>query len=138
MTSRLQNLPAGIHQHRHLKRRQVDEILALAPYLSQADRTLIEQVIGQGVPVTRVARLFQRPSRQLGRRLESTLKRMSTKLFKYVALQMDTLPCETRNTARSVVLHGQSLRETARTSDMSLYQVRNHMNTIRATARLLA
>lgn len=138
MAARLSQVASTAHSRRQIKRAQIDELLALAEFLPRGERLLIEQVLGQGTPVSTLARLYQRPTRQLQRQVVSVVKRMSNKLFKFVALQMHTLPAESRTVARNVVLHGLSLRQTARKTGYSLHHVRNHMNTVHATARLLA
>ena len=138
MPPRLSQIAENAHRPRQLKRNQIEELLALADYLPAKDRILIEHVLGQGMPIARVAQLYQRPSRQLQRRTASIIKRLSNKLFKFVALHLNVLPPETRTTAKYVVLHGLSLRETARTTGKSLHQVRQHMSTVQAAARILA
>lgn len=130
------NISTRAHAVRQLKRRQIEELLALAEYLPGPDRVLIEHILGKGMPVARIARLYQRPPRLLRRRAETIIKRMSNKLFRFVALRADTLPPETRLTAKYVVLHGMSLRQAAEESGRTLHHVRKHMNTVHATARL--
>lgn len=130
------NISTRAHAVRQLNRRQVDELIALADYLPAADRVLVEHILGKGMPIARIARLYQRPPRQLRRRAASIIKRMSNKLFRFVALRMDTLPAETRLTAKYVVLHGMSLRQAAEASGCTLHRVRQHMHTVHATARL--
>ncbi len=138
MSANLSQISTTAHAQRQLKRKQVQELLALADYLPDKDRVLIEHVLGKGMPVARVAKLYQRPPRQLQRQATNVIKRMSDQLFKFVALHMNTLPAETRTTARYVVLQGKSLRETARSTNTSLHYVRRHMDIVHATARLLA
>ena len=136
MSTLTNNLSTRAHDPRQLKRRQVDELVALAEYLPPHDRVLIEHILGKGMPVARIAKLYQRPPRLLRRRAETIIKRMSNKLFRFVAIQNDTLPVETRLTAKYVVLHGMSLRQAAQESGRTLHHVRQHMNTVHATARL--
>ncbi len=113
MHHRLSNLSTLAHQHRQAKRRQIDELLALAEYLPKADKALIEQVLRGDLPIAQIARLYRMPPRHLQRKAASILKRLSNSLFKFVAIQMNTLPVEVRPTARYVVLNGMSMRKTA-------------------------
>ena len=136
MQHSLNNLSDKAHALRQNKRAQVDELRARAEYLPKDDRLLIEQVLAGNMPIAHLARMYQQPPRYLQRRAQSILKRLSHKYFKFVALQMNTLPREVRSTAKLVILYGQSMRKTAETSGLSLHKVRNHMNTVRATARL--
>lgn len=132
------NLCTRAHDPRQLKRRHIEELTALAEYLPAPDRVLVEHILGKGVPVARIAKLYHRPPRLLKRRADAIIKRMSSKLFRFVALQIDTLPPQTRLTAKYVVLHGMSLRRAADESGRTLHHVRQHMNTVHATARLFS
>ncbi len=136
MQHALNNLSDQAHALRHNRRRQIDELRALAEYLPSDDKLLIEQVLDGNLPMAQLARLYQLPARCLQRRAQSIIKRLSKKHFKFVALQMNTLPPEVRATAKQVVLNGQSMRKTAEISGQSLHKVRDHMSTVRATARL--
>lgn len=138
MHLRMSHIAANAHHPRQLKRAQIEEILALAEYLPPRERVLIEHVLDKGVPLARIAKLYQRSSRQLQRQAESIIKRLSKRMFRFVALHMSMLPAETRSTARHVVLYGLSLRQTSITMETSIHHVRMHMNVVHAAARLLA
>ncbi len=138
MSTLTNNLCTRAHDTRQRKRRQVQELIALAEYLPAPDRVLIEHILGNGVPVAKIAKLYQRPPRLLRRRAETIIKRMSNKLFRFVALRHDTLPPEARLTAKYVVLHGMSLRQAAQASGRTLHHIRQHMNSVHATARLFS
>jgi len=136
MQSLINNLSDQAHALRHNRRAQMDELRALVDYLPKNDKLLIEQVLDGNLPMTQLAKLYHQPARHLQRRAQSIIKRLSDKHFKFVALQIKTLPPEVRTTARHVVLHGLSMRKTAESSGLSLHRVRSDMNTVRATARL--
>ena len=131
-------LPSQAHTLRHSKRRQVEDLLALAEYLPSTDRNLIQQVLGSDLPISQIAKLYQRPARHLHRQSKSIIKRLSDKHFKFVAIQIKTLPPEVRTTARHVILHGLSLRKAAEVSGKSLHHIRQDMNTVRAAARIFS
>ncbi len=136
MQHKVNHLAADAHAHRQAKRRQIDELLVLAEYLPQADKILVEQVLTGETPIAQIAKLYQRPTRHLKRKAQSIIKRLSDKHFKFVAIQMDTLPLDVRDTAKLVVIQGISMRKVAQTTGMTLHRVRQNMNTVRATARL--
>jgi len=138
MPSQLGQIPSNAHYSRQFKRSRIEELLALAEYLPPKDRVLIEHVLGKGMPVSRIAKLYQRSPRQLYRQANVIIKRMSDKMFRFVAIHMNTLPLETRPTAKYVILHGLRQRQTAEITGTTLHHVRKHMNTIQATARLLS
>jgi hypothetical protein len=130
------NFSTESHSHRLAKRRQIDELLVLAEYLPSADRVLLEQVLAGDLPISQIAKLYQQPARHLQRKAQSIIKRLSNKHFKFVAIQMKTLPPDVRTTARYVIIQGLSMRKTAQISGMTLHRVRKDMNTVHATARL--
>ncbi len=138
MQHRLNNLSTLAHDHRQIKRQQIDDLLALAEYLPKTDRVLIQQILHGDMPVAQIARLYQRHPRHLQRQAMSIIKRLSNNLFKFVAIQMNTLPIEVRPTARYVVLHGMSMRKASQVSGLTLHRVRQYMNTVQATARLFS
>jgi DNA-directed RNA polymerase specialized sigma24 family protein len=133
---RIDRIATTAHQYRQAQRLQINQMLILAEHLPETDRILMEQFLGQGHPVAHLARLFGVPVRQMHRRVNSITKRLSKKLFKDVSTQFDLLPREARPIARLVVFHGLSMRKAAKTSGMTLHQIRKHMNTVHATARL--
>ena len=134
----MSQIPENVHHPRQLKRAQIEQLLALAEYLLPRERVLVEHVLDKGMPLARIAKLYQRSARKLQRQAMSIIKRLSTHMYRFVALQMATLPTETRTTARHVVLYGLSMRQTSITTGISLHQVRKHMNTVHCTARLLS
>lgn len=136
MHKAMNNLSDQAHTLRQDRRRQADEIRALAEYLPTDDRLLIEQVLDGNLPIAQLARLYRQPPRNMQRRAQSIIKRLSDKHFRFVALHMNTLPPEVRVTAKHVILNGQSMRKTADISGQTLHTVREHMSTVRATARL--
>lgn len=137
MQQQMSQIPANAHHPRHLKRAQIQQLLALAEFLPPADRVLIDHVLGKGMPLPRLAKLYQRSNRQLRRQVEKIIKRLSNHMFRFFALQMNSLPAETRPTAKCIVLHGLTVREASETIGISEYLVRKHINTIRVAARLL-
>jgi len=105
-------------------------------HLADEDRVLIEQVYGHGVSVADVARLSRRPARSLRRQVKNLLLRMKSPLYTFMMGHSDLLPEEVRLVAKLTVLHGNSLRKAAAMSGRSLHEVRQHVQTLRALARV--
>jgi len=136
MQHRVNHIPTTAHQHRQTHRRQVSEMLMYSEYLPESDRLIIEQFLGQGRSVAHLAKLSSVPVRQMHRRVNSITNRLSKKLFRAVSVQFDLLPKEDRPIAKLVVIQGMSMRGAAKTTGLTLHQIRKHMNSVRATARL--
>ncbi len=136
MQHQLSNLSTLAHHRRHIQRQQVDDLLALAEYLPKPDKIFIHQVLSGDLKIAQLARLYQRPPRHLQRKASSIIKRLSNKTFKFVAIQMESLPLNVRTTAKYVVLDGLSMRKASQVSGISLYRVRQDMNTVQVTARV--
>lgn len=118
----------------HDRRDAAERVLQLAGHLADADRLLLEQVFRHGVSLAEVARLSGQRPRVLQRRVRRLLLRLNDPLFRFVAGRCDLLPQEVQATARRTVLHGRSLRDTARATGRSLHQIRQHLIIIRALA----
>lgn len=123
-------------RRRLLGRQAADRLCARASYLPAGDRLVIEQVYQRGLSVTEVARLRGTSPRRMQRRVARLLCRMRQPAFAFVAERGDLLPREVRATARRVVLSGMSLRRTAEATGQTLHQVRQHMRTVQALARI--
>ncbi|QDU72773.1 hypothetical protein [Mucisphaera calidilacus] len=118
------------------QRNHADRILARAAYLPRHEQLLLDQIYRHGMTITDTARLLDKPPRTVQRRLRNLLNRLNSDLFAFVATQLDLLPPDVRPTAKSVALHGHSLRKTARQTGISLHRVREHMGVVKALARL--
>ena len=134
MTRQLSNIDHAARRGRHVGRHHAETILSLAQHLTQEDRLLIEQVYRHGVPAAHLAKLAGTPSRVMHRRIASLVRRMRDPLFRYVAGHLELLPQDTRATARRVVLQGQSLRQSAKQTGLSLHHTRKHLQTVRVMA----
>lgn len=116
------------------RRRQIEHILALAQHLDEADRLLIEQVFGQGMPVAKLARLAGKPARRLQRRVQVLVQHMNQPIFTFIVSHRDLLPRPARASAEMVLLRRRSLRAAARSTGLSLHRVRQHVRTVQAMA----
>lgn len=144
-TERLAELEAAEREVHAARRRDRERLLHLASYLPPSDRWLIEQVYGRGVPLSALARAeahganrgLRYRRRRLARRLTALVRRLRRPAFQLVAIRPELLPRETRAVARHAVLHGRSLRDTARITGISLHRVRRHVRTVHDLARIL-
>ncbi len=132
----IENVTRDAVDRRHDERGRIERLLKRAKYLSTPDRNLVEQVYFYGVPVKEIAREHNEPARNVRRRLAKLVKDLNAPLFSFVVTYGDRLPDPVRRTAELVVFQRHSLRQAASLSDQTLYQVREHINTIRALAEI--
>jgi len=138
MSMPIEPADAARHRARAMSEAANDRILALAPYLGDRDRALIEQVYARGQAVAEVARAADVPAKRLNRRLSRILRRIRQPVFQFVATRGDVLPREAAATARYAVLEGYPLRQVAALTGQSLHRVRQHMQTIHNYHRLVS
>lgn len=124
MRLREERVSAAAVQRRLGQRQQAEFVLAMAEYLPDEERLLIEQVYRDGRPVSELARMSRRSPRQLQRQVRNAVNRLSQRDFQYVVTHEALLPREMRAVARRRCLENRSLRETARVTGQSLHQVR--------------
>jgi len=144
--------PAAAETAPRLGRRQARErLLHRATHLPEADRWLLEQVYGRGVPLSTLARaelqeICHKPRpdrrlrarrRRLARRVAGLVRRVRDPAFELVTARPELLPRPARHTAQRVLVQGQTLRDTAHATGLSLHQVRQHVRTVRELARVL-
>ena len=118
------------------KRLKVEQLLERVCHLHKDDRLIVEQLFRHGLSIAQVATLIGRSRQHVRRRLNSIVERVRTPLFAYTILYRDLLPLHVQQTARLVVLQGQSLRRTSEITGYTLHEVRQHMRVVRAMARV--
>lgn len=109
-----------------------ESVLNRSEWLSPSDRQLLRSIYADGHPVARLAPMLHVGKRSLRRRIERLLERVNSRRFAYVAARHARWPSTRRRIAASMVLEGRSLRETAESMGMSLYNVRRHYEAINA------
>ena len=109
----------------------VDRVLDVAPFLDPGDRALLQAVLSRGIPAITVARAAGVPTRQLQRRVQRLLGRLTDPIVPFVLARRDDWSADRRAVADVVVLRGRSLRAAADTLDQSLHHVRRHVHDIR-------
>ncbi|MFA9479654.1 helix-turn-helix domain-containing protein [Phycisphaerales bacterium AB-hyl4] len=117
------------------RRDAAERLLQRAQYLAPHDRLLLEQIYRHGLSVADVARLLNDRPRTLQRRVKRLLTRLNDPLFRFVAGRLEMLPRDMQTTARLVVLEGKALRDTARSTGLTLHRVRQHLDAVRTLAR---
>ncbi|MEO0965103.1 MAG: hypothetical protein AAFY08_08280 [Planctomycetota bacterium] len=125
-------------QRRLDQRRESDRLVDLATALAPPDRTLIEAIYRDGRTVRDLARLMGLPRRTLQARVESLMRRLNDPLYQFVATKGELLPRDCRSVARRVVCEGQSQREAARATRLSLHAVRKILTTTKGFAEMSA
>ena len=121
---------------RQILRGRIERLIDRAQYLAPADRALVEQVYGQGTSLAAVARLMGQPPRTLQRRFGRIMQRVNSKEFTFVCRHQALLSGPQRQVARKVIFQGQTLRQAAAYTGMSLHQVRRHLHEVQALARV--
>ncbi|MEM0915533.1 MAG: hypothetical protein AAGK09_13095 [Planctomycetota bacterium] len=125
-------------QRRLDQRRESDRLVDLATALAPPDRTLIEAIYRDGRTVRDLARLMGLPRRTLQARVEALMRRLNDSLYQFVATKGELLPRDCRSVARRVVCEGQSQREAARATRLSLHAVRKILTTTKGFAEMSA
>jgi DNA-directed RNA polymerase specialized sigma24 family protein len=125
-------------QRRLGRRRESDRLVELAAFLAPPDRTLIESIYRDGRTISDLARMMAVPRRTLQSRVDALLRRLNDPLFQFVARKGELLPRSCRAVARRVICEGQSQREAARTSRLTLHAVRKILTTTKGFAEMSA
>lgn len=120
------------------RRRQSDRLVELAAALAPPDRTLVESVYRDGRTIQDLARLMAVPRRTLQARVDALLRRINDPLYQFVATKSELLPRECRTVARRVICEGQSQRDAARATRLSLHTVRTILTTTKGFAEMSA
>lgn len=109
-----------------------ETVLHRSEWLSPGDRQLIRSIYGDGHAVSSLAPMLRTREQSLRRRVRKLLERINSRRFAFVAVRLNHWPATRKRVASSMVLQGQSLRETADRLGMSLYNVRRHYDVINA------
>jgi len=117
-------------------RDKTERRLGLAEHLPDADRIMLEQVLGQGISMAELARLTGRKPDEIRRRVARLIKHVEQPIYRFLILHAELLDGPTRRTAERVIFGVRSLRAAADELGISLHQVRQHMRTVMALARL--
>jgi len=120
------------------RRRESDRLVELAAALAPPDRTLVEAVYRDGRSIGDLARLMKLPRRTLHSRVDALLRRLNDPLFQFVATKGELLPKPCQAVARRVICEGQSQREAARSSRLTLHAVRKILTTTKGFAEMSA
>lgn len=130
--SRMLNPAEACDLRRRRRRDLVERLVDRAQWLPAEDRTLVESVYQDGRTVSDLASLLGANPRTLRRRLRRLTRRLLSPQFVFVVAHRDRWPSTRRRVAEACVLHGRSLRETARELRLSLHCVRRHHDAVTA------
>lgn len=121
-----------------------DRVIHRAEWLGPADRALVLAVFRDGMTVTALARANDACPRTLRRRLHAAVSRINDDRAAFVVAQTTAMPAVSgtpsppaitgvrARIARSIYLHGCTMRALADTLDLSLHTVRAHRQAVDA------
>jgi AraC-like DNA-binding protein len=115
----------------------IDLVLHYSHYVALSDRSLLQNIICKGVPVSSMARAAGMYPRTMHRRVRQLLNRMTTPAFRYVVRNQQDWPQDRKAIAQMVILHGETMRAAARTLHLPIHLVRSEVARIRAQADLV-
>ncbi len=121
---------------RHPLRSQAEALSHWARHLPPADRALLEQFQAHGRTTRQIADLGGRSCRQVRQRTVTLIKRLQSKEFRFVASFPHKLPPDYLPVAQACFVQGLSLRQTAKRTGRTIYQVRLTRQIIRDLIRL--
>ncbi len=121
---------------RYARRREVERMMRLAAFLPEDERTLLQQVYDHGQPASRLAPMLHLSPRQLQRRVVRLVERLGMEEFALLAECPRLLPGPVRRVGKLHFIDGLSLREVAERTGLSLYRVRQLVQTTRNTAAM--
>jgi DNA-directed RNA polymerase specialized sigma24 family protein len=113
---------------------QIDDLLAAARHLPEAELALVRAVYERGLPLKALAAAANTRSGRLHDRLQRIVARLRSPLFRGVLREMPHWPDVRRGVAQMVILRGASQRHTAAALKVSLHRVRLELERIRALA----
>jgi hypothetical protein len=125
-------LEPGRKRGNDVPRASIDQILEYSRDLSAADRALIEGVYVRGMRPAEFARAVGMESGAIRKRLERTVRRMSSPLFRFVVRHKNDWTEDRAAIADAVILRGLSQRSTAMMLGIGVHRVRREIDRIRA------
>jgi DNA-directed RNA polymerase specialized sigma24 family protein len=107
-------------------------LMGRAQLLAREDRDLIQAVIVDGQPASRLARLMDISASQLRKRIHRLCHRLASREFLSAARSLRFLPEEERRLARQYFCEGLSQRDLAAVTGESLHTIRRRLDRVRA------
>lgn len=113
-------------------RRDLSDLLLLrCAWLDEADRELIEQVVGRGVRPSSIAAVTGVTPRAVQRRVTKLVDRLTDAEVLMVLRQHGRWPATTSSVALAVWVRGRTLRQVADELGLTLHEVRQHVQRTR-------
>jgi len=114
---------------------KLDELLRRANHLPKTDQLLIEMAHVDRLPITKIAQQLELNPQRLRRSIKRLYRRLNSRLFCFVIDHGNLLPEEVLDVAEHFILNGMPMRNTATWCNLSLHQVRCHVETIKELYR---
>lgn len=107
-------------------------LMGRAELLAREDRDILQAVIVDGQPASRLARLMDISASQLRKRVHRLCRRLASPEFLTVARSLRFLPHNERLLARQYFCEGLSQRDLAAATGESLHTIRRRLDRVRA------
>jgi DNA-directed RNA polymerase specialized sigma24 family protein len=119
-------IPESTDLRRRHHRDLVQRLLDRATCLPAPDLALLRAAYDDGRSAVEIAAMLGTEPRAIRRRLRRLAQRVLSEEFLFVLRHRDSWDSARRNIATACLLHGRSIRQTARELGLSLYTVRRH------------
>jgi len=114
------------------KRQWADRVLQRSAFLSPPDRTLLRQVLGEGARPADLAHVTGVSARTIQRRVRNLAKRLTNPEVVHILRHHRRWPRTTAAVALALYVRGLTQRQAAEQLGLSLHQLRQHAQAIRA------
>ena len=123
---------AGPKARIQARRASAERLLDYADHLDGSDRALLRAVFDRGLTSTDLARVIGQEPRAVRRRVQRLVERIGSASFQFVMRNCDGWPSSRRQVGESIILRGSTQRRAAVQLGLSLHQVRQEIERIRA------
>ncbi len=123
---------AGPQTQIQARRASAERLLDYANHLDASDRALLRAVFDRGLTSTDLAEVIGQEPRAVRRRVQRLVERIGSASFQFVMRNCDGWPSSRRRVGESIILRGSTQRRAAVQLGLSLHQVRQEIERIRA------
>ena len=129
---------AKLTDKRTAGRELAEQILIRSAHLDPADRALLQQVLDKQVRCADVAAVAGRSTRTVQRRVAAMIRRLTDPAVVYILRHHRRWDPVTAQVALAVRVRHWTLRQTAQHLDLSLHQVRQHIERVKTLTEAYA
>ncbi len=123
---------AGPRPQAYRHRDAAEKLLDYADFLESADRALLRAIFDRGLSATEFARAMGQPPRRVRQRVQRLVQRLGSTPFQFVLRNRYAWSAARRQVAESIFLRGLTQRRAAAQLGLSLHQVRQEIERVRA------